>query len=186
MKGITDLVGAFRALDPARRNAHLLILGEGPLRDTLDERIAREPSLSGSVSIAGYAPDDRLPEYYRAADIFVFPTRRDIWGLVLNEAMSAGLPVVASDGAAGAPDLIEPGVSGIIVPRAHPDELRDALVRLIEDPGLRDRMGRAARARILNGFTPMDQAMGFLAAILTTLRRLGRIPTGEGRLEAPA
>src|SRR5206468_1318398 len=73
MKGITDLVGAFRALDPARRNAHLLILGEGPLRDTLDERIAREPSLSGSVSIAGYAPDDRLPEYYRAADIFVFP-----------------------------------------------------------------------------------------------------------------
>ena len=92
--------------------------------------------------------------------------------------MSAGLPVVSSDGAVGALDLIEDGVSGIIVPRGQPKKFAEALLSLNRDPGLRARMGQAAREQILRGFMPQHQAAGILRAVSMTLARLGRADGG--------
>jgi UDP-glucose:(heptosyl)LPS alpha-1,3-glucosyltransferase len=89
-----------------------------------------------------------VERYYAAADIFVFPTLYDSFGLVVTEAMASGLPVVCS-GAAGAAELIEDSVSGLIVEDAwQPDALASALARLVANPALRQQLGAAARARV--------------------------------------
>ncbi len=170
-KGIMDLLDAFGSLQPAGRGLHLVIVGQGLLKDAVEARIRRDPSLRGAVTRVGYASEEQLPEYYRACDMFVFPTRRDIWGLVLNEAMCAGMPVISTDAAAGTLDLIVGGVNGLIVPSERPEELGAAILRFHEDPALRARMGIRARERILDGFTPRDQAIGFHTAIVQTLQR---------------
>ena len=182
-KGLVDLLDAFAGLPPGR-NPHLVVVGQGPLRGVLEARVAQEPALRGRVSFVGYVSEDLLPKYYMACDLFVFPTRRDIWGLVLNEAMCAGLPAISSDAAAASRDLIDEGVNGLVVPAGRPPLLRDALLRLSNDPDLRASMGVRARERILEGFTPRHQAMGFLDAIVTTLRRLGRIEEHGLEIEA--
>src|SRR5262249_2640282 len=89
---------------------------------------------------------DRVERFYAAADVFVFPTFYDSFGLVATEAMASGLPVVCS-AAAGAAELIEDGVNGLIVndPWGDSTALADALGRLVDDPALRQRLGDAAR-----------------------------------------
>jgi glycosyltransferase involved in cell wall biosynthesis len=183
-KGFDDVLDAFEAMPRDARNPHLLIAGDGPLRQTMEKRVAQNPCLRESVSIVGYVPEELLPKYYMASDIFVFPTRRDIWGLVLNEAMAAGLACVSSDAAAATQDLIDDGINGVVVPAGEPRKLQEAVVRLHEDPILRDRMGRLARQGVLEHFTPEKQAMGYLQAIFETLRRLGRLE--HDAREAPA
>ncbi|TLZ53221.1 MAG: glycosyltransferase [Methanobacteriota archaeon] len=182
-KGLPDLIQAFRSVQRGGTEAHLLVVGEGRLRAKMESWIENDPSLRGRVRIVGYAPEEALPEYYRAADIFVFPTRRDVWGLVLNEAMSSGLPTVSSDGAAAALDMVEDGISGTVVPRGDPRALEAALAELCNDPDLRERMGDAARERVLARFTPRHQATGFLRAIETTLARVGRVEGDLPELE---
>ena len=185
-KGIRDLLDAFGAVRPEREGLHLVLVGDGPLRPVVERRLVQDPALRETVTLVGYAPEELLPEYYRAADMFLFPTRRDIWGLVLNEAMSAGLPVISSDGAAATLDLIDDGETGLTFPRGRSGDLEAAILRLHEDPGLRHRMGREARRRILGGFTPEDQAEGFLDAIMTTLKRLGHLEVEVPKVEARA
>ena len=182
-KGVLDLLEAFRSLRADERLLHLVLVGEGPLRERIETTAAGDPALKRSLTLVGYASEELLPKYYMAADIFVLPTWRDVWGLVLNEAMSAGLAVVSSGGASGAWDLIEDGVSGLIVPRRRPRDLADAILQLHENPESRRLMGRRARERMVNGFSPRHQAMGFLHAIMTTLARLGRAGAAQEALE---
>ncbi len=90
----------------------------------------------------------RVERYYAAADLFVFPTFYDSFGLVATEAMASGLPVVCSR-AAGAAELIEDGVNGLLVRDAwDAAALADAVRRLAADPALRRRLGEAARRSI--------------------------------------
>lgn len=173
-KGIDDLLDAFSMLRPSDLGLHLQLVGDGPSRAAVESRVAADPILRGNVTLTGHVSEETLEKFYAAADIFVFPTRRDVWGLVLNEAMSAGLAVVASDGAAAARELIEDGTQGVVVPAGRPEALADALRRLHGDRGLRERMGIAARERILSGFTPRHQAQGIVRAVTATLMRLGR------------
>ena len=93
----------------------------------------------------GLGPNDpRLLALYRSADIFALPTSADCLAVVLGEALASGLPVVTTN-VAGQPEAVRDGETGIIIPPADADQLGRALLRLIEDPGLRRAMGRAAR-----------------------------------------
>ena len=92
-----------------------------------------------------------VPGVLSAADVYVMPSLWEGWGLALGEAMSASLPAVGTNVPAIV-DLVMPGETGLLVPRKEPDRLADALARLIADAPLRQRMGQAARERMVSRF----------------------------------
>ncbi|WP_066904950.1 glycosyltransferase family 4 protein [Millisia brevis] len=145
--GTEVLIDAFGRLDPAIGRRRLLICGDGPQRDALTARAARLPA---TVEFTGAVPPERIPGVLARMDIAVAPYPPAAAGghyfspLKIYEYFAAGLPVVAS--AIGQiPEVIDPGRTGLLVEPGDPDTLAAALDRLIADPGLRDRLGRAAR-----------------------------------------
>jgi glycosyltransferase involved in cell wall biosynthesis len=125
----------------------LVLVGSG----TEEERLRR--LADGRVTFRGAVGRDELPPLYAAADVFVLPSRSEPWGMVLNEAAAAGLPLVATEGAGAAHDLIEHGVNGFRVPVDDEDALADALRRLAVDEEFR--LAAGARSReLVRRFTP--------------------------------
>ena len=155
-KGQDTLIRAWPRVLAARAAAGgqepvLLIVGDGPYRKDLG-RLAGHLGVTGSVRFTGPVPEADLPGYYAAADIFAMPcrTRRgglDVEGLgiVYLEASAAGLPVIGGD-SGGAPDAIEPGESGYVVPGRDPDALVSHLTALLADPAAAAAMGEKGQA----------------------------------------
>ena len=125
--------------------------------------IAAEQGLK-RVRFLGTLEQDALCKVYAAADVLVLPSRSEAWGLVLNEGMEFGLPVIASDSVGAVPDLLPEEENGFIVPVGDVKALGSALGRLMEDEALRRRMSEASR-RIIEGFTPERWAKGVLRAV---------------------
>jgi alpha-maltose-1-phosphate synthase len=149
-KGVYDLIHAFKRIknDPltAGRKVRLIMAGSGPEKKQLEELVTRI-GLDGDVMIRRFPYDD-VPNVYRAADIFVLAsTARRGWleqfGYVLPEAMASGLPVVAAQ-SGSIPEVV--GEGGVIVPPSDFMGLADALLPLIAEKGIREEMGRKARA----------------------------------------
>ncbi|HEU0052784.1 MAG TPA: glycosyltransferase, partial [Longimicrobium sp.] len=141
-KGFDYLVQAM----PHVRDAHLLVAGGGPLRNSLSQ-LAERAGVSGRVTFLGSVPD--LRPYYHAADVFALPAvaRSEAFGLVQLEAMACGLPVVNTAVDSGVPFVSPHGVTGLTVPPRDPAALADALDRLLDDAALRRFLGEAGRAR---------------------------------------
>jgi glycosyltransferase involved in cell wall biosynthesis len=158
-KGIDDMMGAFAELVRVVPHVMLLIAGDGTLRG----RIARAAAAMPSVRYLGRLTGDDLWEAYAAADIAVVPSRFEPWGLVVNEAMAAGLPIIVSDCVGSAADLVREGSTGIVVPTACPSEFTRAMAELCMQPELRRSMGRRAREAIAP-WTPANQAAHTVAA----------------------
>jgi glycosyltransferase involved in cell wall biosynthesis len=122
------------------------------------------------VFALGKVDRDALPPLYAAADALVLPsiataTFREPWGLVCNEAMHQGTPVIASDAVgAAAGGLIRDGRSGFVVPAGNPDALAARLTALAAAPELRERLGAEARATVAD-YTPERWALGMSAAL---------------------
>ena len=107
-KGVSELVDAYALLDEkVRSQVGLVFVGEGDARLDLMKRAARISP--GKVQFRGFVHRERLPEFYALAEAFVFPTHSDPWGLVINEAMSCGLAVVATSVAGCVADLVQDG-----------------------------------------------------------------------------
>lgn len=126
-----DLLQACRVFhqENERLNLHLIIVGDGPLRAEL-ERQAGE-SCAGRVHFAGFQNQSVLPSYYSAADFLVLPSvSGETWGLVANEAMACGLPVVLSDRVGSAPDLVAAGETGYMYPAGDVSALAAAMRNL--------------------------------------------------------
>jgi phosphatidylinositol alpha-mannosyltransferase len=144
-KGLRYLLRAFEQLKRDRPDARLLIVGGYDARQRRGyERWVKESGLS-DVQFVGYVPLEVLPRYHRSAHIFCAPnTGNESQGIVLLEAMAAGLPVVASniDGFAG---VLTHGVEGMLVRPKDSDALAGALLDLANDPALRAAMGERAR-----------------------------------------
>ncbi|RHP34992.1 glycosyltransferase family 4 protein [Lachnotalea sp. AF33-28] len=119
----------------------LLIIGGGDLAPEY-EKFIREHHLK-NVHILGFMDKERVMKYYMASDLFVLPTREDIWGLVINEAMANGLPVVTTDRCIAGRELVANGENGYLVPAEDPDELRKRMREILGDDGLRQRMQKA-------------------------------------------
>lgn len=100
--------------------------------------------------IEGFKEKTALREYYQAADIFVFPTREDIWGLVINEAMTYGLPVVTTDRCGAGLELVKNGENGYLVPVDDVEKLRESIEHLLDDDDLRRHMSDANRKKMEN------------------------------------
>ncbi|MEA5593444.1 glycosyltransferase family 4 protein [Rivularia sp. UHCC 0363] len=165
-KGIPELLEAFTKLSP-QKQVTLVIVGDGS-RSQNYHSYTQQNQLD-NVVFAGFQPQTALPQYYGIADIFVFPTRSDTWGLVLNEAMAAGLPIVCSDAAGAAPDLVVNGENGYLIPVGDVEKLSEKLQILVEDENLREKMGLHSQEIIAN-YTPQKMALGLKEAILGSLQ----------------
>jgi glycosyltransferase involved in cell wall biosynthesis len=148
-KGVDVLLKALPGLD-----AETVIIGDGPLRYSL-EALARELGVAGRVRFLGEVSNDELLTWYHTCDVFVLPslTRQETFGMVQLEAMACGRPVVSTELGTGVSWVNQHEYTGLIVKPGDVSNLRQALVRLLEDPGLRLRLGAGARARVLSQFT---------------------------------
>jgi colanic acid/amylovoran biosynthesis glycosyltransferase len=132
------------------------LIGSGPDREML-ARLIRDARLEDRVVLVGPRTRTEIADELRAADVLVAPSVRTRQGkregipVVLMEAMSCGLPVVAS-AISGIPELVEHRVCGLLVPPGDARALADALRTLDADRDLRERLGRAARLRVLAEF----------------------------------
>jgi glycosyltransferase involved in cell wall biosynthesis len=146
-KGPDHLLEAVRRLKAVSSQPFtLLMAGSGELEPKLRAMCA-EGSLD-NVFFSGFINQSQLPYLYAASDIFVLPSEQEPWGLAVNEAMCAGLPIVISREVGCVDDLVQDGVNGYTVTAGDVEELGRALRRLIEDEPLRRRLGQASLARI--------------------------------------
>jgi glycosyltransferase involved in cell wall biosynthesis len=147
-KGLDVLLEAWRDVP-----GELVIAGSG------SEEARLRATSPPRVRFTGAVTQEETVRLYAAADVFVLPSRSEPWGMVLNEAAAAGLPLVATDGAGAADDLVQDGENGFVVPVGDAAALRSALRRLADDAELRHR--QAARSRDLaQRFTPEAWAAG--------------------------
>ena len=158
-KGVDTLIRAWPRVIADHPAAVLTVVGDGGDRDRL-ERLASHVGADGSVRFTGQISDHELQELYRTATLFALPTGATIgnraggegFGLVFLEAAAAGLPVVA--GRSGAvPEVVENGVTGLLVEPGDPNTVADAIGVLLKDEELRKRMARAARSRARTHFS---------------------------------
>jgi glycosyltransferase involved in cell wall biosynthesis len=130
-KNWDTLVQAFARVHKELPDARLVLIGDGPARQSL-EALAAELGVSEKVTFTGSVPFQEVPRYLKAADLFAFASITETQGLVTIEAMAAGLPVVAVNGP-GTRDIVEHGKQGYLVEN-DPDALAKGLNRLLADP----------------------------------------------------
>ncbi|MBP2681948.1 MAG: putative glycosyltransferase [Candidatus Krumholzibacteriota bacterium] len=118
--------------------------GKGAALEGLKSLAARL-GVAGSVRFAGYVPDAELPGHYAAADVFVFHSTYETFGVVLAEAMASGKPIVSVSSTA-IPEVVADGKTGLLAPPLDPDALADKVCLLLGSPAERGRLGRNARA----------------------------------------
>lgn len=140
-KGFDLLLEAFSRIAPSFPHWTLTIRGEGPLRKELEE-LRDKLDLAERVRMPGVT--ERPGIWVETADIFVLSSRYEGWGIVLLEAMAAGLPVVSFNCEWGPSDMITDGIDGLLVPALDVDALADALEKLMGDAELRERLAREA------------------------------------------
>ncbi len=139
-KGIDVLLAAARTLETAGSAVQVAVVGGGP------EEAALRAAAPACVRFTGPLGRDELVPWYAAADVFALPSRSEQWGMVLNEAAAAALPIVAGDAAGAAWSLVDDGVSGFRVPSGDAPALAQALAALAADPALRERAGARSAA----------------------------------------
>jgi glycosyltransferase involved in cell wall biosynthesis len=169
-KGHSNLLEALARLTGANGQFHLHLIGTGPLENELRAQVGIL-ELVPWVHFWGAMPPERVALFYALADVFVFPSLYDPWGLVLNEAMACGLPVIASPLAGATCDLVEDGVNGFAVDPRDVPALTRAIARLMIDTDLRTRMGAAALATVRDRASIEHSASAFLEAIAIALSR---------------
>ncbi|MBK20653.1 MAG: glycosyltransferase [Rhodospirillaceae bacterium] len=146
-----DLVEAVARLskDPKNRQPYLLMVGDGEQREALKKQV-EDLGLEESVRFTGFRNQSELPSFYSLCDVFVLPSFLEPWGLVVNEVMTAGRAVIASDQVGSVYDLIKDGENGFVFPAGNVDALTESLSRIVSDPTLSENMGKRSLEIIEN------------------------------------
>jgi glycosyltransferase involved in cell wall biosynthesis len=149
-KGFPQTISAFARLHEVLPTARLMVVGDGPDRGSL-ERLVDDAGIRSVVQFTGWQEDVR--PWLDRFDVFLHPSLAEPFGLSVLEAMARGLPVIAyRDG--GVPEIIEDGVSGVLVEPGDEDDLAKALMALGTDIDARRRIGRAAIERVRAAYDP--------------------------------
>ncbi|GAB3898590.1 glycosyltransferase family 4 protein [Larkinella knui] len=170
-KNLTVLLNAFqqvRQKTTAPDHWGLLLLGDGDQKASLETQIERL-GLQDVVRILPNQPWHRVPETLALADVLVLPSLSEPWGLVVNEAMACGMPVVVSTRCGCATDLVKDGRNGYVFDPLRPDELEHCLLNFTSNQANREAMGRVS-AEIIAGFTPDAVAREMLAGFVKVTR----------------
>jgi glycosyltransferase involved in cell wall biosynthesis len=162
-KASRELLRAFATACVDRDDACLVVVGDGPLRVAC-EKLAHRLGVTDRVLFRGVVPNADIGSVMACCDVAVLPSRYDGWGVVLNEAASAGLALIASDGVGAAWHLIEPGVNGFRVARGSVQSLASAMRSYAYDANLAREHGRKSLARSRE-FTPERNVERFVATL---------------------
>jgi len=161
-KGVFDLLEAYAKLESGLRSqVGLVFAGDGVSREDLAQRARRISP--GTVCFPGFAQREGLAGLYALAEVLVLPTHSDTWGLVVNEAMACGLPIIVSNVAGCWADLVGEGWNGCVVPPQDSEKLNLAIDSVVRDAELRQRMSAHSLERIRN-YSPEACADGLAAA----------------------
>ncbi len=180
-KGLEVLIDSMAELRTRHDDLTLTVVGDGPHRGVL-ERLCHRRSLADHVTFTGSKNQDEVAKLLADHDIFVLPSFAEGVPVVLMEAMGAGLPVVATQ-VGGLTELVDDGVSGFLVRPFDHTQLIDRIERLVADPELRERLGRAGRAAVLADFVSAEEATRL--ARLITDHRVGVVSPVRPRLGSP-
>jgi glycosyltransferase involved in cell wall biosynthesis len=152
VKGTVPLLEAARLVRARHSAARFVLAGPWQMAEKPEHWALEKGVNAAGMEWLGHVPWRELAEQYRQADVFVMPSFYETFCISCLEAMAFGLPVVATR-AGGLPEVVEDGVTGILVPPGAPQELADAVEYLWRNPDLRRRMGEAGRERVLDRFT---------------------------------
>jgi len=155
VKRIEDLVYAMCIVTKTAPDARLILVGDGPERHRI-ERLIDRLGIRQSVLLDGYRSD--VPERLKCMDTLVLCSETESAPLTILEAMSSGLPVVATN-VGGIPEIVEHGRNGYLVPLKHPEDIAERLLELNADKGKMRRMGEQARETVLDRFST-DKVVG--------------------------
>jgi glycosyltransferase involved in cell wall biosynthesis len=145
------LVEAAKKIVKKYSGTKFVIVGEGPLKNRLLSYL-ETANLSGNFKFLGNVKEDMLPALYNCADVFALPSIQEGQGIVLLEAQASAKPVVAFD-VGGVNEAVRNGETGLLVKRGSSEELADALLKLLSDKALREKMGANGRRFVIENFT---------------------------------
>jgi phosphatidylinositol alpha-1,6-mannosyltransferase len=161
-KGVDDLLRAHAVLRRRGIVCRLKILGEGPARPEL-ERLAVDLGTASDIDWSPFVPQDRMPAEYGASTVTVLPSRvPEGLGLTLVEALLAGSAAVGTP-SGGIPEVVQDGETGLLARDGDPEDLANAIARLLEDPALRDRLIATGSARVRDTYSVAAASRRFLA-----------------------
>jgi glycosyltransferase involved in cell wall biosynthesis len=173
-KGMFDGIAAFARAKARFPGARLHIVGDGPLRSALESE-ARRAQLTASISFLGALSSAEVQRQMQAAHVILAPSfttargDRESGVIVLKEAAASGLPAIGTRHG-GIPEIIDHESTGLLVPERSVDELSAALCRLLDDPQLRERMGRAARDKMVRCYDNRRQVAALEETLLRSVR----------------
>jgi 1,2-diacylglycerol 3-alpha-glucosyltransferase len=169
-KNIDGLLRAYASYrgrnEPGKQPWDLVISGSGDMEDHWRD-LAKQLGIAESVHWPGFLQYDALPIYYALAGAFVHPAHQEAWGLVVNEAAAAGLPLIVADTAGASCELVHEGENGFLVRPACPHSIAAALCRITQlSPAERRQFGEASR-RLASNFGPARFGEGLGACLQT-------------------
>ena len=167
-KGVDVLLAAFDQVVQENPNVKLTLVGRQAELPTFLSSVSHQARTR--ISYEGFQPPEQLPRFFAQADVFILPSRYDGWGVVVNQALGAGLPVLCSDAVGAAHDLVSPETNGALFPSGDAEALSRHMKRLAVD---RDKVlawGSASRARAEN-WMPERGAAKWVETIETVLAR---------------
>ncbi len=161
-KGLPVLFESLKLLGQQGGDYELTLVGDGIERESL-EGMTRRLGIEDRVIFAGFAGQEQVRNYLMQSDIFVLPSFAEGVPVSLMEAMACGVPVIATH-VGGVAELIEPGATGLLVPASDPVALRDAIASYLNDHGLREKVSRRGREKVLSDFN-LDNEVDKLAQL---------------------
>jgi glycosyltransferase involved in cell wall biosynthesis len=162
-KGVFELLSAYAKLDePMRQQIGLVFAGDGPCREALEEQASS--MATGVVRFAGFAQREQLAAYYALAEMLILPTYTDTWGLVVNEGMACGLPIILSRAAGCAADLVQENWNGLLVAPRDVSSLMLAMRSIAGQPGLSATM-RAHSVQHIFEYSPKEWSRGIAGMV---------------------
>ena len=177
-KGLLTLLEAMAIVVERHRNARLILAGEGNLRPAA-EKFLTDRNLNGHAYFAGFRED--IPEFLRGIDFLVMPSNWEGFGYAAVEAMAAGKAVIASN-VSSLPEIVDDHRTGLLVPPRSPGRLADAIVTLVDNPKLRDSLGKAGARKAGNVFSLTTMAAHVESLLLEASgSRAGKQSAGSAR-----
>ena len=169
-KGIQNIIYALPDILKVFPDTKLMVVGDGSYAPELKKQV-KKLKLESNVIFTGMLPFESLPDYFNACDLFINPTiRQNGYDLTILEAMACEKPVVVSN-IGSVPTVIENGVDGLLVPTGDIKKLAEAIIRVLRDKELAERLGKAARKKIVEKFSVESMVEGTLKVYEEVIRR---------------